>query len=165
LSFIFRGVTTGLDYLHNTMNMANRDIKPDNILFATNENGTNDKHEDRAQIADFTTVVECTGEDFKVTGEDGTKAFMPPECFDDGREYSPKPVDIWSIGVSIYVTLFEVFPFDISSEDQLIEDIKKKQIEIPFGSESLREVLKCTLERDPTKRVTVKGLMQMDWFI
>jgi serine/threonine protein kinase len=30
------------------MNMANRDIKPDNILFATIENGTNNTHEDRA---------------------------------------------------------------------------------------------------------------------
>ncbi len=46
----------------------------------------------------------------------------------------------------------------------MIEDIKRKQIEIPFGSESLKKVLKCTLERDPAKRVTITRLKEMDWF-
>lgn len=35
ISFIFKGVVDGLVYLHDNKNMANRDIKPDNILFAT----------------------------------------------------------------------------------------------------------------------------------
>jgi len=61
--------------------MANRDIKPDNILFATKENGTNPNYEDRAQIADFTTVVEIANENFTVNDKAGTLAFMPPECF------------------------------------------------------------------------------------
>ena len=68
VSFIFKGVVEGLVYLHDTKNMANRDIKPDNILFATKANGTNNTHEDRAQIADFTTVVECTSPDYQVSG-------------------------------------------------------------------------------------------------
>ena len=48
VSFIFRGVVEGLVYLHDEKNMANRDIKPDNILFATKAHGTNNTHEDRA---------------------------------------------------------------------------------------------------------------------
>ena len=59
VAFIFKGVAEGVNYLHNVMRMANRDIKPENILFATNKHGTNNTHEDRAQIADFTTVVQC----------------------------------------------------------------------------------------------------------
>jgi len=61
--------------------MANRDIKPDNILFATKKDGTNPNYEDRAQIADFTTVVEIFDDNFTVTDKAGTVAFMPPECF------------------------------------------------------------------------------------
>ena len=57
VAFIFKGVAEGINYLHNALKMAHRDIKPDNILFATNQFGTNNTHEDRAQIADFTTVV------------------------------------------------------------------------------------------------------------
>ena len=62
------------------MQIANRDIKPENILFATREGSTNNVLEDRAQIADFTTVVECKGPDFMVNDQAGTQAFSPPEC-------------------------------------------------------------------------------------
>lgn len=48
VQFIFRGVVQGLLYMHGTMQMANRDIKPDNILFATQKGGTNCFLEDRA---------------------------------------------------------------------------------------------------------------------
>lgn len=88
-------------YLHETMQFANRDIKPDNILFTTKENGTNCFLPDRAQIADFTTVVECKTPDFKVNDRAGTEAFSPPECF-QGKSYLPKPCDVWALGVSIY---------------------------------------------------------------
>jgi len=35
VQFIFKDVAQGLLYLHETMKFANRDIKPDNILFTT----------------------------------------------------------------------------------------------------------------------------------
>ena len=79
--FIFKGVVEGLVYLHDTEKIANRDIKPENIVFATKENGTNKAEEDRAQITDFTTAVECPSDEDEVSGDSGTKVFMPPECF------------------------------------------------------------------------------------
>jgi len=42
VQYLFKGVAQGLFYLHETMNFANRDIKPDNILFTTQKGGTND---------------------------------------------------------------------------------------------------------------------------
>lgn len=109
VSFIFKGVVEGLNYLHNVMQMVNRDIKPDNILFATIQHGTNNTHEDRAQIADFTTVVECLGDDYEISGQAGTSAFMAPECF-SSSSYRPKPLDIWAVGVSIYALMFDRLP-------------------------------------------------------
>ena len=164
VAFIFRGIAEGVNYLHNVMKMVNRDIKPDNILFATTKHGTNNTHEDRAQIADFTTVVECSSEDYEISGEAGTMAFMPPECFNKGKPYRPKPTDIWAVGVSIYVLMFDRLPFDLSTEKALQEDIKNKEVELPFGSDSLREVLRRTLDKDPATRVTAEQLLEMDWF-
>lgn len=119
VAFIFKGVAEGVNYLHNVLKMANRDIKPENILFATNKHGTNNTHEDRAQIADFTTVVQCQSEEYEVSGEAGTMAFMAPECFNKGKPYRPKPTDIWAIGVSIYVLMFDKLPFDLTSDKTL----------------------------------------------
>ena len=48
LQFIFKGVAQGLLYMHEEMQLANRDIKPDNILFTTSKRGTNPAHPDRA---------------------------------------------------------------------------------------------------------------------
>jgi protein-serine/threonine kinase len=101
-----------LHYLHEELQLANRDIKPDNILFTTRTGGSNPDHPDRAQITDFTTVVKCKGSNYKVNDDAGTLAFKPPECIWSGAPYCPKAFDVWSLGVSIYCLMFEQLPFN-----------------------------------------------------
>lgn len=80
----------------------------------------------------------------------GTPAFRPPECW-GGAAYRPKPVDIWSLGISIYCLVYEKLPYETNN----IEEEIKKEFNIPFGSEELRQVLKATLEKDPELRATI----------
>ncbi len=101
-----------MHYLHEELQLANRDIKPDNILFTTRAGGSNPDHPDRAQITDFTTVVKCQGSNYKVNDDAGTLAFKPPECIWSGAPYCPKAFDVWSLGVSIYCLMFEQLPFN-----------------------------------------------------
>lgn len=65
--FIFTQVANGLEYLHEEALVANRDIKPENILFTTKEGGTNIYSHDRAQITDFTTVFKLDAENADTT--------------------------------------------------------------------------------------------------
>ena len=70
--FIFQQVANGLQYLHEEAYVANRDIKPDNIMFTTKEGGTNIYSHDRAQITDFTTVFKMdkeTADQVMISGE------------------------------------------------------------------------------------------------
>ena len=83
-------------------------------------------------------------------------AFMAPECFNMGKPYRPKPTDIWAIGVSIYVLMFDKLPFDLTSEKTLQEEIRSKVVEAPFGSDSLREVLRRTLDKNPSTRANAE---------
>ena len=95
------------------MKIANRDIKPDNLLFTTKEGGTLNTMYDRAQITDFTIAIKLPEEDtdeFTVSDLGGTKIFLAPECLNSGP-YKPKPTDIWALGVSIYVMVFGQVPF------------------------------------------------------
>ena len=48
LKFIFCQIAEGLEYLHDTAFVANRDLKPCNMLFATQAGGTNYRLYDRA---------------------------------------------------------------------------------------------------------------------
>ena len=56
VQFIFADVADGLRYLHHPeLRVANRDIKPENIVFTTEAGGTSLNKRDRAMIVDFTT--------------------------------------------------------------------------------------------------------------
>ena len=45
--YIFYQIASGMQYMHDVANIVNRDIKPDNMLFMTQEGGT-DRKGDRA---------------------------------------------------------------------------------------------------------------------
>ena len=108
MKFIFSQIAQGLEYLHS-QNVANRDLKPENMLFTTKEGGTDNRLYDRAQITDFTTALKVPDEDAMITDAGGTKLFEAPEV--QTRMFRPKPLDIWALGVSIYALVFGVPPF------------------------------------------------------
>lgn len=146
------------------MQMANRDIKPENILYTTQEGGTNPALPDRAQICDFTTVVECAADNLKVTGEAGSIAFMPPECF-ISVAYQAKPMDIWALGVSIYAIVFDRLPFDGSSPEEVKSSICKDALQIPqICSPELRTLLEALLSKEVGQRPEIEAvIMNYDW--
>jgi len=111
--FIFTQVASGLEYLHEVALVANRDIKPDNILFTTKQGGTNIYSHDRAQITDFTTAFKLRRSNVdtkKISGRQGTPGFLAPECHKLG-EFKPRPLDVWALGVCIYCFIYERLPF------------------------------------------------------
>ena len=54
----------------------------------------------------------------------GTPAYMAPEIF-NRTPYNPFHAEIWSLGVLLYLMLQGLYPFLSSSEDALVEKIKK----------------------------------------
>ena len=128
--FIFQQVAVGLEYLHETAFVANRDLKPDNILFATKSGGTNIYKHDRAQITDFTTVFKMckdTADIVKVSGFQGTPVFQAPEC-STLNEYHPRPLDVWAFGVSLYAFMFDHLPFWGTTESEVIQKVQNDEV-------------------------------------
>ena len=97
----------GLDYLHNTVRMTHRDIKPQNILIS----GTLDQNV--AKLSDFGTAryLEYNAFDRTRTVHSiaGTEAYMAPELFrKEGGNPAPaykKTIDIFSLGVTYQAIL------------------------------------------------------------
>ena len=73
--FIFGQIAEGIGYMHE-QKVANRDLKPENMLFTTNAEGTTNYWPDRAVITDFTTAMEVpeseNGEPYKIFSQNGT---------------------------------------------------------------------------------------------
>jgi serine/threonine protein kinase len=91
-----------------------RDIKLDNILL---EEGTR-----MVKLIDFgfSVVVNAPNQRLKVFC--GTPSYMAPEITKKS-DYEGLPVDIWALGVLLYVMLVGQFPFRGTSEQDLYQRI------------------------------------------
>ena len=133
------------------------------MLFTTKEGGTLNTLYDRAQITDFTVAVklpEDNPEEFTCSDMAGTKIFLAPECKQAGQ-FKPKPLDIWALGVSIYVMVFGKAPFGEkgNSEQAFDAEVRDKapvfdRSERPISDE-LKELLTAMLNKDPDQRPTI----------
>jgi MAP/microtubule affinity-regulating kinase len=94
-------------YLHSEVSVVHRDIKLDNILI---EEGTR-----MVKLIDFGFSVLTTTPNQRLKVFCGTPSYMAPEITRK-TDYEGKPVDIWALGVLLYVMLTGTFPFRGVSE-------------------------------------------------
>jgi len=115
----FRGLISAIKYLH-ARNIVHRDIKPENILVSPSSKC--------AKICDFSSA-ELLVEGKHLTTSAGTPAFTPPELC---QEYEAPPIgypiDIWSLGVTLYCVVFGAYPFTGKTLADLYENIIKKTL-------------------------------------
>lgn len=97
----------------------------------------------------------------------GTPYYMAPEVFTDEKYTSA--VDIWSLGVVMYILLVGYRPF---SGDNLAQ-IKKKIIsgDVEFYprdwnqvSSDAKRLVKAMMTPDPKKRLTAEEALKQPWF-
>jgi len=82
---------------------------------------------------------------------------LPPEVFRK-QPYNTK-LDVWSLGVLVWILLFNDFPFDSDSDSELINKIKNDQPDYRMCknlSENMIDFLKKIFEKDPVKRIDIK---------
>ena len=91
-----KAILSGLKYMHD-QNIAHRDLKPENLLLAKLDDDVSVK------IADFGFASFRKG-GVGMETQCGTPNYVAPEILQGGGDYS-KAVDMWSMGVIIYIIL------------------------------------------------------------
>lgn len=158
--FIFSQVASGIEYLHDVALVANRDLKPDNILFTTKQGGTNCYSHDRAQITDFTTAFKLhhsTADIVKISSKQGSPGFLAPEVVTQ-MEYRPRPLDVWALGVCMYCFVYEKMPFWGETEPEILQVIANQDLILDDSvevSDSFKTTLRALLNKDPDQRPTM----------
>jgi Protein kinase domain len=106
---------------------------------------------------DMALEMKCMANDGLLTKTEGTWAFWSPEMCDGGKAFSGYAADLWAAGVCLYIFATGKLPFFSNLPLDLLRDIQEANV--PYDglrlSDSLVELLRMTLEKDPAKRAGV----------
>lgn len=138
-----------MNYLHKK-GIVHRDLKPENLLFE-------DETAKNLKLCDFGLA------DYHKDGEImysivGSPTYMAPEIM-TGKGYV-KSVDMYSIGVIMYILLCGYPPFE--PEEGIIE-LEFPSPEWDAISQDVKDVITLLLESDPSKRPTAEQLLAHPW--
>jgi serine/threonine protein kinase len=150
----------GVDYLHER-GIVHRDIKPDNIFLASCD--VND-----VVLADFGLACVLPESGFTECSV-GSARYAAPEIWE--HHISTEKVDIWSLGVTMFVLLFgrPLYVINPAIEppiNSISEAIWELQCSSPPSEVSVVcwDLLLQMLELDPAKRISAAAALKHDWF-
>ncbi|KAJ5899828.1 DNA damage response protein kinase DUN1 [Penicillium taxi] len=153
------------NFIQHDRGIVHRDIKPENILLADDSL--------KVKLGDFG-LAKIIGEDSFTTTLCGTPSYVAPEILEESskRQYT-KAVDIWSLGVVLYVCLcgFPPFSDELCTREyqyRLAQQIKLGKFDYPSPYwDSVQDWALDLIDRmlcvDPVKRYTVEQCLEHPW--
>uniref|UniRef100_A0A061RPT8 non-specific serine/threonine protein kinase n=1 Tax=Tetraselmis sp. GSL018 TaxID=582737 RepID=A0A061RPT8_9CHLO len=135
-----------------------RDLKPENFLLASRDANS------AIKATDFgLSVYFKPGDYFRDIV--GSAYYVAPEVL---RKRYGHQADIWSIGVILYILLCGVPPFWGDTEQQIFDSVLKGKLDFatkpwPSISSAAKDLVKRMLVMDPTKRATIKEILEDEW--
>ena len=161
-----RHLVMGLEYLH-MHGIIHRDIKPENLLL-TKPNKHFPGSLGILKIADFGTSCLCEG-DANAQKTAGTPSFFSPELcsVEASGTYDGRVVDLWAVGVTIYLWCCGVTPYYVAGSTALLmaalaqaEAVTDAPKQAPPG---LAALVRGLLTRDVAARLTLGQLRSDAW--
>ncbi|KAG9246662.1 kinase-like domain-containing protein [Calycina marina] len=161
---VFIQLFQGIKYLHER-GIVHRDIKPENILLTDK-----DLH---VKVADFG-LAKIIGEESFTTTLCGTPSYVAPEILEESRQRRyTRAVDVWSLGVVLYICLcgFPPFSDELYSKQNpynLTQQIKTGHFDYPspywdsIGDPAL-DLIDRMLTVDVKKRFTIDECLEHPW--
>jgi serine/threonine protein kinase len=175
---LVREVASTLAFLHG-IGVVHADLKPENIMLSRqSDDGASNAV---VKLVDFGSAEIVTGEAVPSTASASdftlTPAYAPPEVLnktkDDGSMVESS-MDMWALGVILYIMLVGMHPFDPNggaSDDEIEEYVKdvKRMPSIRNShytrhlSPSAVELIEGLMNRDPKQRMTAEQMLEHPW--
>ncbi|XP_059825029.1 serine/threonine-protein kinase SIK1 isoform X2 [Hypanus sabinus] len=148
----FGQLLSAVEYCHHH-HIVHRDLKTENMLLDADMN---------IKLADFGFG------NFYRHGEMlstwcGSPPYAAPEVF-EGRDYEGPHLDVWSLGVVLYVLVCGSLPFDGPTLPILRQRVIEGHFRVPFFlSEDCEDLIRRMLTVDPLKRITIPEIKLHCW--
>ncbi|CAF3634686.1 unnamed protein product [Rotaria sp. Silwood1] len=150
----FRQLVLAVEYIHSK-NIVHRDLKAENLLLDDRGN---------IKVADFG-FANVFPPDSKLQTFCGSPPYAAPELY-QCLPYSPEKVDVWSLGVLLYVFVCGHLPFDSNNLAELRKYVLAGQYRLPFYiSADCSSIISHMLTVDPDQRYTIDDIKKHPWFM
>lgn len=153
----------GIENIHSKK-ICHRDLKPENLLLSNKESDA------IVKIADFGYSSYCLEEN-SMTDLVGTPAYMSCELVflrhvSEGG-YGIE-VDMWSLGVILYILLSGIHPFQIENEEEMLVNIENANWAWVGSvwsdvSKQAKDLITKLLQPDPKIRITASQALKHPW--
>lgn len=152
---LFNQLVEAVKYLHS-IHITHRDLKLENILVSDNL---------QLKLSDFGLSKMFTLSDIEMMKTRvGTPCYVAPEIL-MGESYT-NTVDLWSLGVILYLMSYCQYPFIACNIYQMYELITSGKIEFPEQTESsvdLQDLIRGLLKVDIKERFTLEDIINHPW--
>jgi serine/threonine protein kinase len=165
-------IASAMAFLHG-VGVVHADLKPENLLLDSKQ-----RIDGVIKMIDFGCAV-VSDEDgtggvvinAPNANSNGTTAYWPPERFHKGI-IADTAMDMWAVGIILYIMLTGVHPFDLSgsSTDDEIEKLIQTNPRPPMGegftdhlSPSAIDLIQRLMEPDPSKRISAYEMLNHSW--
>lgn len=151
---VFRQAVQAVKDCHSA-HIIHRDVKLDNILLS--------EALDCVKLCDFG-VSKPWREGQTLNDQCGTPAYIAPEIIAD-QGYEGPYVDIWSLGVVLYILLNGSIPFKAKTLLELHKLILRGRVVIPRGvSFEAQDLIRGMLRLVPCQRLSLDAVLAHSWF-
>mmetsp|Transcript_1949 Transcript_1949/g.3411 ORF Transcript_1949/g.3411 Transcript_1949/m.3411 type:complete len:375 (-) Transcript_1949:269-1393(-) len=156
-------ILQGVAYLHSH-GIVHRDLKLENLILL------NDREDSPVKIADFGLAKMMKPEEATLRTMCGSPQYVAPEILQVGttvEEYTPA-VDMWSVGVILFILLSGYSPFDDDNDAALFANIKEGRYDIDdpvwdVVSDSAKDLVAKLLTVDAGARLSARQALSHPW--
>ncbi|XP_045464789.1 SNF-related serine/threonine-protein kinase [Harmonia axyridis] len=149
----FRQIVRAISYCHQ-LHVVHRDLKPENVVFFEKLGVV--------KLTDFGFSNKfCPGQ--KLETSCGSLAYSAPEIL-LGDSYDAPAVDIWSLGVILYMLVCGQPPFQEANDSETLTMIMDCKYSVPTHvSPECKDLISRMLVRNPEKRATLTLIKKHPW--
>ena len=163
--FLFKKIVKGVKNCHQA-NICHLDIKAENILLDENYNPI---------IVDFgfaEKIKNDKGEKIKMKGRKGTKYTMCPQMVLKKLEYFGDDADIFSLGATLFLIVYEYFGFDLAYKNDAKYKFIYKNDNIGYWNEfsrgntlsnEFKELYFKMVAFEPRERPSIDDILNSSW--
>ena len=149
----FCQLVAAVHYLHRELRVVHRDLKLENLLVDAHGN---------LKVTDFGLSKALSEPDEMCHTACGTEPYLAPELVRN-EPYTEK-VDIWQLGVVLYVLSFGKFPFACGNEAKMMSEIQTKEPEFPGDADpALCDLIGKLLTKDARLRPRIEDVIGHAW--